>query len=143
MRISNWSSDVCSSDLRVAVVVDDQDPPAGVFVARHRQVWPRLRRITDRQMNDEFAAGTDLAAAVSVDRTAAQRHELSNQAQAESETAVGPGDILLALYKEFKNLGQQRCGNAVAIVLHAQLRRAAQPAQAEDDGAAQIGRAHV
>src|SRR3546814_2244823 len=47
-----------------------------------------------------------------------------------------PGDILLALYKEFKNLGQQRCGNAVAIVLHAQLRRAAQPAQAEDDGAA-------
>src|SRR3546814_19336542 len=29
-----------------------------------------------------------------------------------------------------------RCGNAVAIVLHAQLRRAAQPAQAEDDGAA-------
>src|SRR3546814_4513134 len=111
MRISDWSSDVCSSDLgplllngrergvtvvdhtdlvaesfqkmaervrRVAVVVDDQDPPAGVFVARHRQLWPRLRRITDRQMNDEFAAGTDLAAAVSVDRSEEHTSELQS-----------------------------------------------------------------
>src|SRR3546814_7753876 len=38
MRISDWSSDVCSSDLHIAIVLDRPQPAEGQLLLAHRLV---------------------------------------------------------------------------------------------------------
>src|SRR3546814_6828467 len=68
MRISDWSSDVCSSDLIIATRVDDdmlisvEDEGPGVPEAERQTIFRRFHSV--RPNNEEFGQHNDLGLAI-------------------------------------------------------------------------------
>src|SRR3546814_2014386 len=56
MRISDWSSDVCSSDLEVGRAGRDGDPAEGITLYGARDISWALRRIDEREIADNVKA---------------------------------------------------------------------------------------
>src|SRR3546814_10546522 len=76
MRISDWSSDVCSSDLRAAAEVLPQDPAAAV--ADQRATWSQQMRLTSDE-TPEFTAIEPLIAQLAGDYGVIVRDQIQRQ----------------------------------------------------------------
>src|SRR3546814_1966530 len=81
MRISDWSSDVCSSDLELAGIVGDQPRPARTELARALGVEFFLELIEPAEVGDRIGELARGAAAV-------RRHDLPEEIMVPEAAAI-------------------------------------------------------
>src|SRR3546814_20668577 len=77
MRISDWSSDVCSSDLLICDPVDDRPRSPATATLMSKTLMPRIDVQAENQRMDNIHAGSCLCGAVhyQVDGAFEQRSE--------------------------------------------------------------------
>src|SRR3546814_4176360 len=96
MRISDWSSDVCSSDLAADIELVVDDPRAAVDVAADRRIHPDVAARTRHALGVEVARdGTRTLAVSKLTEDAANDHGLAlvDRALAADQLAVAVNAI--------------------------------------------------